>query len=229
MLEIDTETVEEARQRGGNAADDRPSRIDNTLVSDTIGFGEGDPLVGDSYNDYPDREDLANPQHGDFLRRLFQHELIGGFDDATAELTGVRTDSVLSDWIDAVEKAADLHDLPCEDLFADSRGERDTAEAVSSILGYDVEGSMLDSDNPLLLSALYVEGCSTEEISELLERRETGVKDCLKSVNLLNGLTKDEEEEQYRSNYGEINRPSGGASVNHTAVEESDTVTVVSR
>ncbi|WP_144050381.1 hypothetical protein [Halorubrum persicum] len=229
MLEIDTETVEEARQRGGNAADDRPSRIDNTLVSDTIGFGSGDPLVGSSYNDYPDREDLANPSQGEFLETLFSHELVGSYADAVKEMTGARTEGMMRSWLDSLESAAELHGLSSEDLFADSREELDREGLVSEVLGYEIDGSMLDSNNVLLFSSLYLVGCSTEEIAELLEIRETDVKDRLKSVGLLNGRTTDEQETAFREKRGEVNRPSGGVSVNHKAVSESDSVTVVSR
>lgn len=230
MLDISTETVAECKERNGDALEDRPSRIDNTIVSDTIGYNDGEPLVEGvtSYSEYPSKAELSHPEYGDFLRRLFSHDLIGGFDDATAELTAIRADSVLSDWINSVKKAADLHSIDSEDLFADSREEPDTAEAVSNILGYDVEESMLQS-NTLVWSALYLVGCSTEEIAELLEIRETDVKDRLKSVNLIGGKTTDEQQEAFREKRGEVNRPSGGVSVNHTAVEESDTVTVVSR
>jgi len=229
MTDISIETVEQCRDRGGDALEGRDDRIGNTLVEDTVGYQEGFPLIGDSYSDYPDREDLANPQHGEFLETLFSHELVGSYADAVSELTAATSDSLLSDYLQAVESAAELHGLDTDSLFANAREPPTTEEAVSSILGYEVDGSMLDSTNTLLLSALYVEGLSVGEISELLERRETDVEDCLKSVGLLNGRTTDEQETAFREKRGEVNRPSGGVSVNHTAVEESDSISVVSR
>jgi len=231
MLDISTETVEKCRERNGAALEGRDDSIDNVLVSDTLAYNEGSPLVEgvDSYADYPSRKQLSNPEYGDFLRRLFSHELVGTWSDAVTELTSTTSESLLSDWIDAVEKAADLHNIDTESLFADSREEPDTAEVVSDILGYEVEGSMLDSNNPLLLSALYVEGLSDGEISEVLETDKTSVRDKLKSVGLLNGKTTDEQTAAFRQNHAEINRRTTSSTVDMSAAEESDSITVVSR
>lgn len=227
MLKIDTETVEEARQRGGNAAEDRPSRIDNTLVSDTIGYNEGEPLVEGvtNYQEYPLRSELADPSTADFLRRLFGHELIGSIEDATRELTGVRDESTFRDWVSDLEAAATLHSID-NAAFEDSREEPATEEVVSNILDYEVGEGMLDSNNTLLLSALYVEGLSVDEIAEVLEIRETGVRDSLKEVGLLNGRTTEEQTQAYRKNGGRLSHSS---SVNYEAVERNDSVSVVSR
>lgn len=227
MLKIDTETVEEARQRGGAALEDRDDSIDTVLVSDTIGYGDGSPLVEgvDSYEKYPSRSELADPRTANLLRRLFSHDLIGSIEDATRELTGVRDESTFRDWRSDLEASATLHGIDNAALFEDSREEPDTKEVVSEILGYDVEGSMLDS--VLLISSLYIRGLSVEEIGEVLELGETDVRDRLKSVGLLNGRTTEEQTQAYRQNGGRLSHTN--SSVNYEAVERNDSVRVVSR
>ncbi|WP_152421809.1 hypothetical protein [Halorubrum saccharovorum] len=228
-MNISKDVVAQCRDRGGDRLEDRDDRIGNTLVEDTLGYQEGSCLVGESYSQYPDREDLANPQHGSFLRELLSHELVGSWSDAVKELTGARTEGMLRKWIDSLERASELHGLESQELFANAREPPETRKVISEILGYKIPDSIVETNNVLLLSALYVEGLSISEISDVLETDETSVSDTLKSVGLLAGATTDESEQSFRRQYGEINRPSGGASVNKQAVSESDTVKVVSR
>mgnify|MGYP000179695443 CR=1 FL=1 len=228
-MNIDCETVAQCRDRGGASLEDRDSTVGETLVEDSVGYQEGSCLIGDSYSDYPDREDLANPQHGEFIRELLSHELVGSWSDAVKEMTGARTEGMMRKWLSDLERASELHGHDVQELLANARKPPETSELISEILGYDVDGSMVDSSRVLVLSALYVEGLSISEISDVLGTDETSVSDTLKSVGLLAGATTDEQTDSFRRQYGEINRPSSGASVNHKAVSESDTVTVVSR
>ena len=227
MTDISIETVEQCRERNGAVLEDRDSSIGETLVGDTVGYNEGDPLVGDSYNDYPNREDLANPSQGEFLETLFSHELVGSYTDAVKELTGARTDDMMGDWESDLEASAELHGLDAEGLFANACSEPDTKEVVSEVLGYRVEGGMLQSNSVLLLSALYTEGLSVQEISNVLETEETSIRDSLKEVGLLRGKTTSEQTASFRENGGRLSHTN--SSVNYDAVERNDSVSIVSR
>ncbi|WP_193309338.1 hypothetical protein [Halorubrum halophilum] len=230
MTDISIETVEQCRGRGGDSAEDRDDSIDTVLVSDTIGYNEGEPLVEGvtTHQEYPSRSELADPRTADFLRRLFSHDLIGSIEDATRELTGVRDESTFRDWVSDLEASAELHGIDTDSLFEDSREEPDTKEVVSEVLGYEVGEGMLDSNNPLLLSALYVEGLSVDEIAEVLEVGQTDVRDRLKSVGLLRGKTTSEQTEAFRENKGRTSY-SSSSTVDLGAVEDNDGVELVTR
>lgn len=227
-MNLDSDTIEKARERNGAALEDRDSSIGETLVGDTVGYNEGDPLVGESYSEYPDKEDLANPSQGEFLETLFSHELVGSYTDAVKELTGARTDDMMRDWQSDIEASAELHGLAVESLFANAREPPTTEEVVSEVLGYEVGKGMLQSNSVLLLSALYTEGLSVVEISTVLETEETSIRDSLKEVGLLRGKTTSEQTEAFRENKGRTSY-SSSSTVDLGAVEANDGVELVTR
>ncbi|KPN29980.1 hypothetical protein SY89_00700 [Halolamina pelagica] len=63
-VDLHPDTVEEARDRDGSAAEDRPEAISEALEGAELGYGDGEPLVGDTYDGYPNREELSNPSQG---------------------------------------------------------------------------------------------------------------------------------------------------------------------
>ena len=196
-------TVEGAQQRGGGRKVGRESHIDEILNSDCLGYQSGDPLVGDNYGSYPHFSELSQPQWMSFLRDLFSHQLIKGYEDARKELTSVTADTMVAEWEDNLERAAELFNIDTQALF--EQGETPSTDSkLKQILDYEPADSLIDSENPLLVSELYLEGLSVEEISDLLEGDSGNVRDTLKAVNLLEGTTKQEQRTAFEKNDGHL-------------------------
>jgi|GEM_PF-6221971 len=225
-LDLHPETVEEARDRGGDADADRPDSIDAALESEAVGWQEGETLVGDSYADYPSRDELSNPERGKFLRDLLSHPKVGGLDDAVSELTGANDTGTLGDWLATLEAAADAHGLEVDTLTA--KGDQGGGDILTSVLGYRPPTDMVTSNNPVLVSELYVKGLSIGEIADTLTKeveggvREGRIRDTLKEIGLLKGPTRDEQREAFEEKDGRI----GGATMTTTETGETGGLTV---
>ena len=202
-MKLDETTVEGAHQRGGGRKVGRESHIDEVLNSDCLGYQSGQPLVGDNYDSYPHFSELSQPQWMGFLRDLFSHSLITDISDAREELTGVTADTMVSKWEESLEKASDLFNIDTQTLF-EQGSTVSTDSKLKQILDYEPADSLIDSENPLLVSELYLEGLSVEEISDLLEGDSGNVRDTLKAVNLLEGTTKQEQRTAFEKNDGHL-------------------------
>lgn len=228
-MKLDSTTVEAARDRDGNADPTRPDRIDDILDSDTLGHNEGEPLVGDSYGDYPSREELTNPNHGEFIRDILSHHLVGSLDDAASELTGATDSVTFGNWKEALETATEIHGLDVDNLLTNGEDSEDSGEQLEELLGYEPLTDMKNYDNPLLVAELYTLGLSVVEVSNVLEEevddtvRPDYVRDSLKDVDLLNGKTRDEQREAFRENDSKIG---GTTIINKQTTEGSKGLTV---
>jgi len=131
-VDLHPDTVAKAKRRNGDAAD-RPEAIDTAVNCDQLGYGKG--LVGESYDGYPTREELSNPDSGEFLRSLLEHPKVEGLDDAVDELTGANTTAILGDWLATVEAACDIHSLDVDTLLAKG-GNEGGDEPLKAVLGY---------------------------------------------------------------------------------------------
>lgn len=227
-MNFDRETVEACRSRGGAAAEDRPEAISEALESETVGWQDGEPLVGDSYADYPDREQLSNPDSGEFLRDLLSHPLVDGLDTAVEELTGAGDSLTLRKWLSTVGSATEAHGLDV-DTLTEKGGDKEGEDTLTALLGYEPPTDMVHRDNHLLVAELYTLGLSVSEVADTLEPkvegdvREGQVRDSLKTVSLLEGRTRDEQREAFEDNDSRI----GGTTVDFSDTEgESRGVTI---
>lgn len=202
-MKLDETTVEGAQQRGGGRKVGRESHIDEVLNSDCLGYQSGQPLVGDNYDSYPHFSDLSQPQWMGFLRDLFSHQLIKGYEDARKELTSVTAGTMVSEWEDNLEQAAELFNIDTQALF-EQGSTVSTDSKLKQILDYEPADSLIDSENPLLVSELYLEGLSVEEIAELLEGDGAQVRDSLKAVDLLEGDTQEEQTTAFEERNGRL-------------------------
>lgn len=173
---ISKQDFEAARQRDGSAADDRPEFVEDALSPDEkLGYGKELPLVGESYDEYPQGNEVLFPQNAEFVEELLNHDLVNSFDDAAAEIKGGKAD--------VLEQAADLFDVDANDVFGGQRrGASDDTELERGEIR--LFGETLDVDcfrDPIhqdsrLLSHLYVElGMSVEEIATYLQANSQGV------------------------------------------------------
>ena len=214
-MNISANAVENCRERNGSAADSRNETVDETLDRDTLGRNNGEPLIGESYSDYPSRNELSNPAFEQFIRDLLEHSLVGGLGDAVSELCGASDERLLADWLASLESAAELHSINTDEIEAAKQG-----PILETILGYSPPTDMVASDNPLLLAELYCSaGLSVAEICDVLESAgETPVnasnfETVLSEIGLLNG--REEKTDSFVNTKGEINRPSSsGLTVN---------------
>jgi len=224
-MNFDHETVEEARDRGGEAADERPDRIEEALETEKVGYVEGEALVGD-YQSYPSRESLTRPSKGDFIRELLSHPKVGSLDGAVSELTAVGDSAMRGKWYDALESAAEAHSLDIDTLLekgVEERGEE--KDRLGTLLGYEPHEAMVERDNPLLIAELYALGLSAAEVADVLEDsvdgdvREVSVRDTLKDMALLSGKTRTEQKEAFENNKGRL----GGTTIhNKDAVDTGE-------
>jgi len=203
-LELTESKVTELRQRDGDKAEDRDA-IDG-LDRGQLGHSEGEPLVGDSYDEYPNREELGDPSNKELLRKLSEHDLVGGSDDMVAELTGISVPDMLSKWLADLEAALDLFEIQITPAT-------EPEPVLESILGYEPAGGVVDSHNPLITVELYERGLSVSEIIEIYSLEgltsvdKSQVRDSLKNVGLLDGSTTAEQQKQWRNDKYEVNRP----------------------
>jgi hypothetical protein len=202
-MNLDNSTVEAAQQRGGGREVGRNAEIDEILESDCLGWQNKEPLVGDDYSDYPDYTEISQPRWLSFLKSLFSHSLITDYHDARKELTAVTADSMVSEWEESLEKAANLFGIDAQALF--EKGETvSTDSKLKQLLGYEPAEEVKQCSNPLLVSELYLEGLSVEEIGELLEGDRENARDSLKTVGLLEGKTSDEQTSSFERRNGRL-------------------------
>ncbi|GGL28861.1 hypothetical protein GCM10009037_10690 [Halarchaeum grantii] len=229
-VDLHPTTVEAARDRGGDKDPDRPEGITEALETEQLGYGEGEPLVGESYQDYPSREELSNPARGEFLRDLLAHPCVGGLDDAVAELTGAGDNPTLHKWLSTVEAATEAHSLDVDTLTAkgeDERGQGGT-DTLTSVLGYEPPEDLVTRNNPVLIAELYGIGLSVAEVADTLGERVEGhlpeghVRDTLKTVGLLEGRTREEQREAFEDNDSRL----GGTTIDNTGSGQSKGLTV---
>jgi hypothetical protein len=212
-VDLHPSTVEAARDRGGDKDPDRPEGITDALETEQLGYGDGDPLVGDSYADYPDRTELSNPARGEFLRDLLAHPSVGGLDDAVAELTGAEDSPTLRKWLSTVEAATEAHSLDVDTLTAKG-GDQGGGDRLTSVLGYEPPEDLVHRDNPVLVAELYGLGLSVAEVADTLEPKVEGsvseghIRDTLKDVGLLEGRTRGEQREAFEDKDGRITQTS---------------------
>ena len=207
-MKLDTETIEAAKQRDGQAADDRGDEVDELLNTNTLGYRDGDSLVGDSYEDYPDNKaDLTNPNGmKEFLESLFSHNLVTSYDEAITELTGGTADIHRRNWKESLKSATRIFDINAEELFQETNDDDNDEDTLTALLEYEVADDVADD---LLIAELYVEAAlSASEIADVLETKEKHVMDRLKHVNLVNGKTTQEQKESFSANKGRLTTPS---------------------
>jgi len=227
MTDLHPESVEAARERGGAADPERPDSIGDTLNKDKLGYGEGEPLVGESYESYPSRAELSNPDRGEFLQELLSHPLVDGLDTAVEELTGAGDTATLRKWLSTVEAATEAHSLDVDTLLAngEDQGGEDT---LTSLLGYEPPTDVVHRDNPVLIADLYTLGLSVSEIADTLTPRVEGsvseghVRDTLKTVGLLEGRTREEQAEAFEDKDSRI----GGTTLDFSEGGDSNGLTV---
>lgn len=199
---FDGSDLQQARARGGNAAQDRPDEVDEILSpKEKVGWKEELPLLNCNYSDYPDTDELLRPAEGSTLESLVEHDKVRSADDIASEL---------NEDIETVEKAAQLHgvDLPNEEPHEEE-------SRLSELLGSDIPGAMVSPNNPIVVSILYVTyGLSTEEIADLFTENgsnsilERTIRQTLIDAAVIRGETTDDREKRRRRQRGEVTRPS---------------------
>jgi len=226
-VDLHPSTVEAARDRDGAAAEDRPEGITDALESEQLGYGEGEPLVGESYESYPSRAELSNPDRGEFLRDLLAHPLVDGLDTAVEELTGAGDTPTLRKWLSTVEAATEAHSLDV-DTLTDKGGDQGDGDRLTSLLGYEPPTDVVHRNNPVLIATLYTLGLSAAEVADTLEPKVEGsvseghVRDTLKTVGLLEGRTREEQQTAFEDKDGRI----GGTTFDHSEGGGSDGLTI---
>ncbi|GAB3672474.1 hypothetical protein [Halopiger thermotolerans] len=213
---IDRDTLEAARERLPDPADDRPVEVDDALEKgERVGFEEGEPLANVGYDEYPD--DPLHPTAGDTLAEVANHELVTEPRDVADELHTS---------VSRVEKGADLHgvELPSGGSFEveTATGTIDVPLADDPVHLDDLATPPHD-DHRLIHHLTVVCGMGVAEVVEFLERAvndaragdtrytvsERDVKDTLREMNLMDGATVDERGRERRRrgrSADEINR-----------------------
>ncbi|KPN29981.1 hypothetical protein SY89_00701 [Halolamina pelagica] len=136
------------------------------------------------------------------------------------ELTGARDTATLRKWLTTLEAAADAHGLDVDTLTAKGEDEREQGggDTLTSLLGYEPPTDMVRRDSPILLAELYTLGLSVTEVADTLTERVEGdvrpahVRDTLKDMGLLEGRTREEQQEAFEEKGGRI----GGTTVDHS-------------
>jgi len=191
--------VQKCRQRAGSAANDRPDSIDDVLDRDKLGYNDGQPLAADSYDEYPNYQDLASPEYEDMLTCLAKHDRVSNASDIVSEFCGASHTPLLEDWLQAVEKALDLFSINITEATEQN-------DLLSEVLNYQPAAVFVENASPMLIAELYICGLSTSEIEDVFESTETHiterqVRDKLREIGLLAGKTQSEQTEDGRENY----------------------------
>lgn len=206
-MRLSNNVINEARQRDGEIDEGRDEEINELLDTDKLGYEEGDPLVADSYDDYPTLSDLTNPQQRGFLVDLLSNDNVNSIDDAINEILGATGGTIVSEWRSAVEQAIEVFDINADELLQETDDDNNE-DTLTEILGYDVADDVADD---LLIAELYVKGgLSASEIADVLETDEKHVMDRLKHVNLVNGKTRKETRDSFEDNKGRLSSASNG-------------------
>lgn len=171
--------VETAKDRGGDAAEDRPEGIAELLEQDeTVGFEEGEPLANVGYDSYPqDRESLYLPNTAGILTSIIAADKVRDRGDLATELGEFSASS------QTLADALEFHSI-------------DLPEQVDHNPSPYVDVPTSDGDKTVNLRefgndfqtayTLYVAaGLSITEISQLVENDEQEVRRGLASHGLL--------------------------------------------
>lgn len=232
MTLLNAATVEDARDRGGAPAEDRPDRVAKVLEDrETLGYGEGEPLAAERYSDYPDRpEDLSNPKYYPFCEALMSHPLVGSYSDCVEELTTATDRASINRWEKALEDAAGAYGLDAPTLFSkgEERRKEEPEDRLTELIGFEPPNPSVE--NGLLVATLYADlGLSCEEIADLCEDHAEGsvrvaaVEDTLRRQGLLEGATREEQADTFEAKDGKL----GGTSFSfdREALAEAEGVT----
>jgi len=185
----DETTVEAARDRDGDAADERPDKVDDILNWKQLGYEVGEPLAAESYERYPDSaEGLSAPKWSELVERLFRSPAVNGYDEAVEELTAATGDRIIvRRWREALQDAADAADMDAGSMFAEGDGSGcGGPEAALTALTDDLSRHIVAEDNPLCLAFLYAEkGLSVGEITEVFGTDDSNVRRRLHDLGLV--------------------------------------------
>jgi len=221
--------IQNARQRDGESAENRPEHVDEILNRPRLGFGESDPLVGDSYDEYPEQsDDLTTPEARQFVTELFASPLVSNVRDAVEETTPATGDSqIVQRWCEAFERATELFDVETpEDTEGDDDSDEHTADSRLAELAGDYPEDMRNPSNPLVVSNLYAgRGLSVEEIVEVFsDDSDTRVKPervrgVLRSTGLIRATESEDSDPSHRLGGASVElsdepSPSGNTGVN---------------
>jgi hypothetical protein len=197
---FDGDALHAARKRDGAAAEDRPAEVDDVMSPcEKVGFKNELPLLQRDYDNYPTEGELYRPVEGDTLRTLVEHEKVQSVEDVAAELNVEK---------EAIEKAAELHDIGLT-LGSDFDIDVDTPR-LHALLGDDYPEELVDPDNPITVTTLYVgKGLGTNEIAEVFaEVTDRGslpdehIRQTLVDAGVIEGMGSEEQEHRMRQNRG---------------------------
>ena len=204
-MRLSNDVINDARRRDGGIDEGRDNDINELLDTDQLGYGKGQPLEADSYDEYPTLNDLSNPQQRPFIVDLLSNDNVNTIDDVVNEILGANSGTIVREWRSAVEQAIDVFDINADELLQQGSNEDNSVDKLTEIVGYDLAEELRDGGNPLLLSVLYVEyGLSTDEISELLDTDEPTVRDKLTAVGLIGGKTRQQQRQAFEDNGGRL-------------------------
>ncbi|RKS82835.1 hypothetical protein BDK61_2157 [Haloarcula quadrata] len=216
-MDFNSDTIENCRERDGRADTEREAEIDEIIQTAELGRGEGEPLAADTYADYPQREELTDPQQKDFLESLLSHELINSIGDAAEECA--ENPTVKQRWNLTLRKAIETYELNLDNYFGDYP---EKVNRLESLLGFMPSDDMIAPSNALVVSELYVAGLSVAEITDVLSDHTVAdtqtVEDTLKRCGLISGATAEEQMSAFEEQDGKL----GGTSV-ETETGESET------
>lgn len=229
--------IQNARQRDGDAAENRSDRIDEILSRPRLGYDESVPLPEsfEDYDEYPEQpDDLTTPEARQFVNELFASPLVSSIDDAIAETTPANDDSMIArDWRDAFEEAIQLFGGDRHDSGEDYN-EPDAESRLAELTG-DYPDDMVTPSNPLVVSNLYA-GCglSIEEIAEVYSDDGQNVnveqiRATLRSARLIIETEGEDSEPSHRLGGTSMSfRDSGnsGVNINSEAVARDPTISV---
>lgn len=223
MFGLSVEEWEDARQRGGDARETRPKAVDDALEpSEELGRGNGLPLVGDSYDDYPSVHELTLPTSREFVTELVEHDKVTTLRDAVTELCGDADGPTGQQYRRAFTKALDLFGIDRDEQLAGGSfdvpnpDDSDRLDLFTTSVPRSIPNP---AENPLVVGHLYaVAGLSVGEITTYLGE-ELGsavynqtVRQSLIDVGLLEGRTTEQQEQAARrrgvSVQPNIDRPS---------------------
>ena len=204
-MRLSNDVINDARRRDGGIDEGRDNDINELLDTDQLGYGKGQPLEADSYDEYPTLNDLSNPQQRPFIVDLLSNDNVNTIDDVVNEILGANSGTIVREWRSAVEQAIDVFDINADELLQQGSNEDNSVDKLTEIVGYDLAEELRDGGNPLLLSVLYLEhGLSTDEISELLDTDEPTVRDKLTAVGLIGGKTRQQQRQAFEDNGGRL-------------------------
>jgi hypothetical protein len=208
---MNAENLQEARERKGAAAEDRPAEVDEILEpKERIGYKNELPLLDREYSAYPEGDDILRPEAGKALETLADHPLVSSAEDMSDEL-GTTTGKV--------EQAAELHGVAIPDGF----DVEVSTSRLDTLVGGIPEG-MVSPENPILTAILYVEkGLGTGEVADILEGatdkhtvREADVTQTLIDAGVLEGETTAEAQYRRKQNRGEVSGYNNGVTIDTT-------------